>query len=245
MRHLDGVYTQRFNRVYHCDGPVFRGRYKAILVDVEEYFLSVVRYIHQDPLQAGVVSNMDRYRWSSHQGYLYKRKRPEWLNTEFVLSRFSRLRDYQEFMHCEIENVVLDFYKATYQRPVLGNRDFIEWVKTKLGDRAWVEEQKPESRKVFGIEVEEIARVTARVYGKQLEELGRKGRGEENEARSMAMYLCWSLGGHKHSEIGRVLGLEKTSSVSSACLGMKARAGAERRIAHKAREIEEGLLTGC
>ncbi len=87
--------------------------------------------------------------------------------------------------------------------------------------------------------------MTARVYGKQLKELGTKGRGEENEARSMAMYLCWSLGGHKHSEIGRVLGLEKTSSVSSACLGMKARAGAERRIAHKAREIEEGLLTGC
>ncbi len=74
--------------------------------------MSVVRYIHQNPLQAGVVSNMDRYRWSSHQGYLYKRKRPEWLNTEFVLSRFSRLRDYQEFMHCEIEKEVLDFYRA-------------------------------------------------------------------------------------------------------------------------------------
>jgi len=100
---------------------------------------------------------------------------------------------------------------------VLGNRDFIEWVKTKLDDRARVEEQKPESRKVIGIEVGEIARVTATVYGKQLEELGRKGRGEENEARSIAMYLYWSLGGHKLSEIGRVLGLDKTSSVSSAC----------------------------
>ena len=85
---------------------------------------------------------------------------------------------------------MLDFYKATYQRPVLENRDFIDWIKAKLSDRARVEEQKPESRKVFGIEVEEFARVTARVYGKQLEELGRKGRGEENEARSMAMYLC-------------------------------------------------------
>ena len=82
--------------------------------------------------------------------------------------------------------------------------------------------------------------MTARVYGKQLEELGRKGRGEENKARSMAMYLCWSLGGHKQSEIG--LGLEKTSSVSSACLGMKAGAGAVRRIAHRARKIEEELL---
>ena len=63
-----------------------------------------------------------------------------------MLSRFSRLRDYQEFMHVGIEKGVLDFYQVTYQRPVLGNRDFIKWVKAKLGDRARVEEHKPESR---------------------------------------------------------------------------------------------------
>ena len=44
----------------------------------------------------------------------------------------------------------------------------------------------------------------------------------------MAMYLCRSLGGHRHSEIGRVLGLEKTSSVSSVCLRMKANGGGEK-----------------
>lgn len=49
MRHLNGIYTQKFNRVHHRDGPLFRGRYKAILIDAEEYFLSVVRYIHKNP----------------------------------------------------------------------------------------------------------------------------------------------------------------------------------------------------
>jgi len=62
MRHLDGIYTQKFNRVHHRDGPLFRGRYKAILIDAEEYFLSVVRYMHKNPLGAGVISNIDRYR---------------------------------------------------------------------------------------------------------------------------------------------------------------------------------------
>ena len=57
----------------------------------------------------------------------------------------------------------------------------------------------------------------------------------------MAMYLCRTLGGHRHSEIGRVLGLEKTSSVSSACSRMKARVGAEGRITRRARKIEEEL----
>jgi len=42
MRHLDGVYTQKFNRVHHRDGPLFRGRYKAILIDAQEYFRSLM-----------------------------------------------------------------------------------------------------------------------------------------------------------------------------------------------------------
>jgi len=203
--------------------------------------LSVVRYIHQNPVAGGVVSDMDRYRWSSHRGYLFKSERPVWLNTHSVLSRFGRLREYQEFMHSEVEKELVDFYKGPYQRPILGDKGFIEWVKERLGDRARVEEGKPESRRVFGLGVEKIARMTARVYGQRLEQLTRKRRGEPNEARSMAMYLCRTLGGHKHSEIGMVLGLEKTSSVSSACLRMKARVGVERRIARRARRIEAKL----
>ena len=68
MRHLDGIYTQRFNRAHHRDGPLFRGRYKAILIDAEEYFLSVVRYIHQNPLGVRGVVDMDRYRWKRDEG---------------------------------------------------------------------------------------------------------------------------------------------------------------------------------
>jgi len=115
----------------------------------------------------------------------------------------------------------------------------VEEVKERLGDRARVEDEKPESRRVFGLGVEQIVQVTAKVYRKRLEELRRKRRGEENEARSMAMYLCRTLGGHKHSEIGRVLGLDKTSSVSSVCLRMKARVEVERKLARRVRRIED------
>ena len=48
MRHFDGIYTQKFNWVHHYAGLLFRGRYKAIVIDAEEYFLSVVRYIHKN-----------------------------------------------------------------------------------------------------------------------------------------------------------------------------------------------------
>jgi len=46
MRHVDGLYTQRFNRSHRRDGTLFRGRYKAILVEQSEYLAVVIRYIH-------------------------------------------------------------------------------------------------------------------------------------------------------------------------------------------------------
>jgi putative transposase len=61
MRHLNGVYTQRFNREHKRDGPLFRGRFKSILVQEDSYLIEVVRYIHKNPLKAkkGVKSFLD------------------------------------------------------------------------------------------------------------------------------------------------------------------------------------------
>ena len=48
--------TQRYNRLEKTDGPLFRGRYKAILIEADCYFLNVSRYIHLNPVVAGMVS---------------------------------------------------------------------------------------------------------------------------------------------------------------------------------------------
>ncbi|HEX9756819.1 MAG TPA: transposase, partial [Nitrospiria bacterium] len=63
-------------RRHHRDGPLFRGRYKAIVVDEESYLLSVVRYIHRNPVEAGLVRGLDRYPWSSYRMYMKKEKKP-------------------------------------------------------------------------------------------------------------------------------------------------------------------------
>jgi putative transposase len=65
MRHVDGLYTQRFNRSHGRDGPLFRGRYRAILIDADEYLAAVVRYIHLNPVEAKVVKLPEEYRWSN------------------------------------------------------------------------------------------------------------------------------------------------------------------------------------
>jgi len=246
MRHLDGVYTQRFNRAHRRDGPLFRGRYRAILIDAEEYLLAVARYIHHNPVDAGIVSDIDHYRWSSHYGYLSEKKAPEWLNTDSILSRFGRgrsgLREYQSFMRSKVEKEIQEYYTKPYFKPVLGSKGFVQWVMEKIGKTAEAHAEKPESRRVFGKEIQEIVRATAKAYGKTVLELGVKRRGEQNEARAMAMYLCRTLGGYRLTEIGKVVGLEKYSSVSTAYLRMKERVNKERRLSRKAREIENQLL---
>ncbi|MDY6822236.1 MAG: transposase [Thermodesulfobacteriota bacterium] len=70
MRHVNGIYTQRYNRRHGCDGQLFRGRYKAIVVEEDSYLLQLVWYIHKNPVKAGVVESPDDYPWSSHNAYM-------------------------------------------------------------------------------------------------------------------------------------------------------------------------------
>jgi putative transposase len=79
MRHVDGVYTQRYNKKHGQDGQLFRGRYKSILVNGDGYLLQIVRYIHRNPVKAGLVNALKDYAWSSHKGYLSVSKKWDWL----------------------------------------------------------------------------------------------------------------------------------------------------------------------
>ena len=85
----------------------------------------MVRYIHKNPLGGGVGADIDRYRWSSHWGYLNKKQCQDWLDMRSVMSRFGGLKEYQRFMHGEVEEEIEEFYKGPYQKPVLGSKEFI------------------------------------------------------------------------------------------------------------------------
>jgi putative transposase len=65
MRHINGAYTTYFNVKRQRSGHLFQGRYKAILVDVDEYARELSRYIHLNPLRAGIVEKLEEYPWSS------------------------------------------------------------------------------------------------------------------------------------------------------------------------------------
>ena len=89
MRHVDGLYTQRFNRHHRRDGTLFRGRYKAILVDADEYLAAVVRYIHLNAVEAGLARMPEDYRWASHRYYVQAKGFPVWLERAQALEQIS------------------------------------------------------------------------------------------------------------------------------------------------------------
>ena len=89
MRHINGVFTQRFNRRHKNEGQLFRGRYKAVLVEADSHLLEVMRYIHRNPLRAGMVKSLGEFRWSSHDGYLSRAEKWSWLQKDDLLSMLS------------------------------------------------------------------------------------------------------------------------------------------------------------
>lgn len=88
MRHLNGVYTQAFNRAHKRVGHLFQGRYKAILVEAETYFLELARYIVLNPVRAGMVAEPKEWLWSSHRVTLGEAEAYDWFNTSPLLEYF-------------------------------------------------------------------------------------------------------------------------------------------------------------
>jgi len=90
MRQLNGVYTQKFNYLHRRVGHCFQGRYKAIHVDKESYLLELARYVVLNPVRAEMVHSAGQWLWSSYRATTGQVKKPEWLNTDWLLSAFAK-----------------------------------------------------------------------------------------------------------------------------------------------------------
>ncbi len=103
IQNIASRYAKRINFHLNRRGHLFQGRHLALLIDVDSYLLSVVRYIHLNPVEAAMIGNPDFYPWSSHRAYLGLARIP-WLTTDFVLRYFSSEKSraiylYKDFIH--------------------------------------------------------------------------------------------------------------------------------------------------
>ena len=199
MRHINGVYTQRYNSAHGLDGPLFRGRYKAIVVGEDSYLLQLVRYIHRNPVRAGIVEKPEQYRWSSHKGYLSSAKKWNWLHKKLILSMLAkqqpmqRIRKYRAFM-AEAEDETLLRTLSLKKRPsILGNNDYVNKLKNKFFKQKQHIEV-PESKRLAP-EIDRIKKVLCDYYNIDEDQLYYTKRAFFNEARAIGVYLSRQLRG--------------------------------------------------
>lgn len=107
MRHLKGVYTQFSNRRHGRTGHLFQGRYKAILIDSDAYFLELSRYIALNPVRAGLVEAPSDWKWSSYRATAGMERRPSCLTTNAMLAAFGKKKGearvrYRQFVQAGI-----------------------------------------------------------------------------------------------------------------------------------------------
>lgn len=246
MRHLNGVYTQRYNRAHVCDGPLFRGRYKAILVEVDSYLLELVRYIHRNPLKAGIVDNLDQYAWSSHHDYwLAEGQSSSWLYKDFILAMLSddvdQRRDrYQQFVAEEESQELAEILGRKKMPSILGSERFVDQIK----NRFFADKRHPQipDAEQLAPEVDAIIAAVCAHYKIERNQLMSTVRGVQNEPRNVAIYLIRALRRDGLLTIGRVFGMKGYSSTSSAVERIKARLVTSEKLCRRIDSIRRQLV---
>ena len=198
MRHINGAYTTYFNVKRQRSGHLFQGRYKAILVDIDEYTKELSRYIHFNPVRAKMVDRPEEYRWSSYQYYIGHKKSPKWLATDFILGYFGNKhsvaqRGYRAFVETLIRQEYRSPLKEVVSSTILGSVDFIESIKDKYLSNRKMDTDLPALKELSRKpSINEITGEVESVFG--------EGR---VLARGVKIYLCHRYTGKMLKEIGR------------------------------------------
>lgn len=132
MRQLDGSHTQKFNKRYGRVGPLFQGRYKAVLVEADSYSLQLSKYIHLNPVKAKIAAKPEEYPYSSYAVYIGKTKPEDFLNTSFILSQFHKstkkaIKALKSFT-LQINGEPWKPEKETFKGLILGENDFVQQI---------------------------------------------------------------------------------------------------------------------
>lgn len=237
MQNLSFRYTQWMNRRQDRVGHLFQGRYKAVLVDADSYLLELVRYIHLNPVRAGMVKSPEAYPWSSHLSYLGEKKLP-WLTMDRVLSQFSSSggqtgNEYREFVHSELAGGPKEeFHRGTKgERRVLGENPFIEEVFR----RAKQERKKTPS-------MEDVIRRVCEHYGVEEKEVSAAGKNHRvSLVRGIIAWLILESGELTLAELSKRLNRD-ISTLSSAAKRVFALSNKDAEMGKKLEDFRHEIL---
>jgi len=206
MQNLNSTYAIIFNKRHKGSGHLFQGRYKAILVEKEEYLLTLSRYIVLNPVRAGIVNEPEAYGWSSFREAMGMKRRSGFLETSYILSHFSEdlaaaRRQYREFVYSGLE----DRPPQPTRGIVLGSDGFLRRMSDYLERNRKVEEVVREERFCDRPSLKEIFALPEDRFIKDI----------RNSKICLALYRY----GYSQAEVGKFIGLHYStiSSIAKQC----------------------------
>lgn len=203
LQGINQSYTTYFNRKYKTVGHLFQGRYKAILCDRDEYLLSLVKYIHLNPVRAKIVKFPDKYHWSSQHSYIKKTDGINIIDTDQVLRMFSEDKQrarklYSAYMSDSQIVKKEDVYNTIGQR-ILGSEEFLERVMERH-DRELKKEKREREYTLY-----EIAKGVEKIYGITLKQIRERSKSETIILGRRLLNLVAKEYGYKGKEIGQYI----------------------------------------
>lgn len=237
MQKLGSNYSRLHNRALKIDGPLFKGRYKAILVAEAAYLAQVSRYIHRNPVEAKLVKSLREYEWSSYPAYCEQNRRQPWLYVDASICRISpqgKLTEYLSFVENPESASMNEFYRSKRIPGILGNKALRRLIENRTGyTRHW----KPPKRPDVGKIIESVVRV----FGVEREMILAPQQGKLNQARGAAIYLAHHVCKHSSSDLKEQFGVEK-SGITQASSQMKRTIAGNQELAWMVQNAEEMVL---
>jgi putative transposase len=210
MRHVDGVYTQRYNRLEQRDGPLFRGRYKAIVIDSDNYLVTVSRYIHRNPVEAAICKDPKQYKWSSYAAYLGEAPRPEWLPMDEILNNTSEpmVQSYRDLVENPLQPSLREYnLDESNSSPIFGTDQFCEDTRA-LVSHLFKHPEIPQARlRHRQPSLMVVVNSTAAAFGKVEQDLLTSRKGQTNDARSAAIFLACRKYRHAPNNVAKAFGI--------------------------------------
>ena len=210
MQHINGAYTNYFNTKRRRSGHLFQGRYKAILVEADEYASELSRYIHLNPVRVGAASMPQEFQWSSFQDYVGMRKSPNWLTTRFILELFggtdaAARKKYCLFVEDAADKEHESPLKGVVAASILGSTGFVAEI-----------QERHLSAKSADRNLPALRQLRKRPDMDSIIDAVKQRFGENRQlAAKTAIHLCHKFSGAKLREIGERFGV-KDSAVSQA-----------------------------
>jgi len=214
MRRFNISYTGWFNYHHRTCGHLYQGRYKALLVDADNYLLELSRYVHLNPVRVGRLRRRDYherwqyvkgYPWSSLAGYVNAKRAVDFVEYDVMLEIVGGRRAYQRFLYDGVNEGLEDIFEDVQYQTILGDDNFVAVVKGEYLEKGSLREQ-PMYRgmvaKVIAPEV--VVACCAEVLGIAIDKL--KARSGDGVMRGIVADMLYQYSGITQRAIGELLG---------------------------------------